>query len=216
MGVIYETSNVLFKGAMRIFGDLKVEGRECVPPNGPLIIVSNHQSNIDPPLLAASIPRHITFMAKRGLFHNPIASRFLEAYGAFPINQNSHDLTAIQQSLAILSKDGALGIFPEGTRSPGAMRKGLPGIALIALRSEAPILPVGITGTEVIGPPWQIAIPRGRFMVKIGQPFSLPSIDGKVGREQLEALTTMIMERVASLVVRSYRGVYDTKSMNDS
>ena len=88
------------------------------------------------------------------------------------------------------------------------MRQAIPGIALIALRSGAPILPVGMTGTERTGPPWQVAIPTGEFRVKIGQPFSIPPIEGKVSREQLEAITTMIMERVAALLPESYRGVY--------
>jgi 1-acyl-sn-glycerol-3-phosphate acyltransferase len=208
MGLVYSTGTVLVQGALRLFGDWKVEGRECVPPKGPLLVVSNHQSNMDPPILAASISRRINFMAKRGLFHNPVASYLLKAYGAFPLNRDGGDLAAIQWSLKLLSRDAALAIFPEGTRSPGAMRKAIPGIALVALRSGAPILPVGITGTERIGPLWQVAIPRGEFRVKIGQPFSVPSIEGKVGREQLEAITTMIMERVAALLPESYRGVY--------
>ena len=214
MGLVYGTATFLLRGALRLFGDWQVEGRECVPPKGPLLVVSNHQSNMDPPILSASIPRRITFMAKRGLFHNPVASYFLKAYGAFPLNQNGGDLAAIQRSIQLLSRDAAMVIFPEGTRSPRAMRKAIPGIALVALRSGAPILPVGITGTERIGPPWQVAIPTGEFRVKIGQPFSIPPMEGRVGREQLEAITTMIMERVADLLPECYRGVYahDKKS----
>ena len=208
MGVVYGVSNMLVRGALRIFGDWKVEGLEYVPPMGPLIIVSNHQSNMDPPILAASIPRRMTFMAKRGLFHNPLASSFLKAYGAFPLNQSGNDLGAIQRSLRILAKDGVIAIFPEGTRSPNAMRKAIPGISMIALRSRAPILPVGIVGTEVIGPPWQVAMPRGTFSITIGQPFTLPHMEGAIVRGQMEAITTMIMERVASLLPKSYRGVY--------
>ena len=208
MGVVYGVSNVLMRGALRIFGDWKVEGVEYVPPMGPLIIVSNHQSNMDPPILAASIPRRVTCLTKRGLFNNPVASRFLKAYGAFPLNQSGNDLGAIQRSLRILAQDGAIAIFPEGTRSPNAMRKAIPGIAMIALRSRAPILPVGIVGTEVIGPPWQLAMPKGTFSINIGQSFSLPHMEGTIVRGQLESITTIIMERVAALLPESYRGVY--------
>ena len=208
MGVVYNASNTLMRGALRIFGDWKVEGLENVPPMGPLIIVSNHQSNMDPPILAASIPRNITYMAKRGLFRNPLASRFLKAYGAFPLNQSGNDLGAIQRSVRILEQDGTLGIFPEGTRSPGGMRKAIPGIAVIALRSRAPILPVGIVGTEVIGPPWQVAMPKGAFTIRIGQPFTIPHMEGAIVRGQFEAITTMIMERVAAMLPESYRGAY--------
>lgn len=211
MGLVYSTATTLVRGALRLFGDWKVEGRECVPPMGPLLVVSNHQSNMDPPILAASIPRRINFMAKRGLFHYPVVSLFLKAYGTFPLNRDGGDLAAIQWSIKMLSRDAALGIFPEGTRSPGAMRKAIPGIALVALRSGAPILPVGITGTERIGPLWQVAIPRGEFRVRIGQPFSIPPLEGRVSREQMEAITTMIMERVAALLPESYRGVYAIK-----
>jgi len=211
MGVVFSTANVLMRGALRLLGDWKVEGVECVPPRGPLLVVGNHQSNIDPPLLAASVPRRLYFMAKRGVFHDPVVSFLLRAYGAFPLNRDGGDLRAIQWALRMLSQDGALGVFPEGTRSPGAMRRALPGIAMIALRSQAPILPVGMTGTERIGSIWQVAFPRGEFRVRIGQPFSLPPIEGKVSREQLEAITTMIMERVAALLPESYRGEYSRK-----
>ena len=211
MGLVYSTSTFLMQNALRLFGDWKVEGREYVPPKGPLIVVSNHQSNIDPPMLSASIPRPVNFMAKRGLFHNPVASYLLKAYGAFPLNQNGGDLAAIQRSIQLLSRGAALTIFPEGTRSPGAMRKAIPGIALVALRSGAPILPVGITGTESIGPIWHVAFPRGNFRVRIGEPFSIHPIEGRLSRDQLDAITTMIMERVATLLPESYRGVYALK-----
>jgi 1-acyl-sn-glycerol-3-phosphate acyltransferase len=216
MGLVYGTATYLMQGALRLFGDWKVEGRECVPPQGPLLVVSNHQSNMDPPILSASIPRRVNFMAKRGLFHNPVASRMLKAYGAFPLNANGGDLAAIRRSTELLSQDAAMVIFPEGTRSPGAMRRAIPGIALVALRSGAPILPVGITGTERIGPIWQVAIPRGKFRVRIGQPFSIPPMEGRMGREQFEAITTMIMDRVAALLPESYRGVYALKEKSPS
>ena len=212
MGVVYSSARFAMRGALRLFGDWQVEGTECVPPRGPLIVVSNHQSNMDPPMIMASLPRRVRFMAKRGIFNGPILSFLLHAYGAFPLNRDGGDLQAIQWSLKMLDSGAAIGIFPEGTRSPGGMRQGIPGIAMIAIKSGAPILPMGMTGTERTGPPWQVAMPRGEFRVKIGQPFSLPTIEGRVGREQLQSMTDMIMQRVAALLPDGYRGVYDFKS----
>ncbi|MBF8267030.1 MAG: 1-acyl-sn-glycerol-3-phosphate acyltransferase [Dehalococcoidia bacterium] len=211
MGLVYHTSNVIMKGELRLYGDWRVEGAENVPPTGPLLVVANHQSNIDPPLLAAALPRRIYFMAKRGLFSNPLSSLFLRSYGAFPLNRDGTDLAALQWSLRMLQQNAVLGVFPEGTRSPGAMRKAIPGVSMIALRSGAPILPVGITGSERLGPMWRVLLPTGKLRVRIGQPFSLPKPKGKLSREQLEATTTAIMERVAALLPESYRGVYALK-----
>ena len=155
MGVVYSSATFMMRNALRVFGDWQVEGKECVPPRGPLIVVSNHQSNMDPPVLTASMPRRVFFMAKRGLFNGPILSFLLKAYGAFPLNRDGGDLAAIQWCLKMLDSGSAIGIFPEGTRNPKAMQKGIPGIAMIAIKSGAPILPVGMTGTERTGPPWQ-------------------------------------------------------------
>ena len=154
-------------------------------------------------------------MAKGGLFQNRIASSFFRAYGAEPLDRQGGDVRIINWALKMLNKDSAIGVFPEGTRNPGGMIEGIPGVALIAIRSGAPLLPVGITGSESVGAPWQVVFPRGRFRVRIGQPFSLPSIEGRVGREQLKSLTTMIMERIASLLPDGYQGVYHLNRKTD-
>lgn len=211
MPLIYNVSNFMMRGALRLFGDWKVEGQEYVPPMGPLIVVSNHLSNLDPPMLASSMPRRVHFMAKGGLFRNPIAAAFFRAYGAEPLERQGGDIRIISWALKMLEKDSVIGIFPEGTRNPNGMIEGVSGVALIAIKSGAPILPVGITGSESIGAPWQIVFPRGRFRIRIGQAFSLPAIEGRIGKEQLKSLTTMVMERVAALLPENYRGVYDLK-----
>ena len=215
MPIVYNVSNFMMRGALRLFGDWKVEGKEYVPPMGPLIIVANHLSNLDPPMLASSMPRRVHFMAKGGLFRNPISSTFFRAYGAEPLERQGGDVRIINWALKMLEKDSAIGIFPEGTRNPDGMIEGVSGVALIAIKSGAPILPVGITGSETVGAPWQVVFPRGRFRVRIGQSFFLPTIEGRMGKEQLKSLTTMIMERVAALLPESYRGVYDLNRKTD-
>jgi 1-acyl-sn-glycerol-3-phosphate acyltransferase len=204
----YGICNFVQRTALRLFADWQLQGRENVPPRGPLIVVSNHISNLDPQLLACSIPRRLRFVAKRGLF-KPVASFFFRAYGAYPMNRDGNDLAAALWLRKVLARDGAVVLFPETTRSgtPG-MQRGVPGVALIALRTQAPILPVGIIGSECVGPPWQTFFPHGTIRVNIGQPFTLPAMEGRVERPQLEALTTMIMERVAAQLPKQYRGVY--------
>ncbi len=208
MEFAYPVGNFFMRTALRAFAKWEVEGRENVPPMGPLVVVANHPSNIDPPLLSASLPRRLYYLAKSAIFSDPISRWILRSYGAFPLKRDKLDVRAMRWALDVLARDKTLVVFPEGTRSPSGMRKALPGVALIALKSQAPILPVGITGTERIGPLLRVAYPTGHIKVKIGQVFSLPSLEGRVKRAQLETLTTMIFQRVAVLLPESRRGVY--------
>ena len=208
MRVIYPVSNVLQRFTLRLFADYKVMGRENVPPMGPLIIVANHQSNIDPPLLAASLPRRIRFLAKDTIFRPAIADWFLRSYGAFPLNREAVDVRAIRWVMSQLDHGEAVAVFPEGTRSKGSLQKGLPGVVQLALKADVPLLPVGITGSERMGSCTRVFNPTGRIRINIGTVFSLPSIEGRLNTEVIESLTDSIMRRIADLLPESYRGVY--------
>ena len=194
----------------------QVSGIENVPPVGPLIIVANHQSYFDPTLLSTSLPRKIVFLAKSELFKGFIASWFLRSYGAFPLNRDSSDIRAYRWALNHLSHDGAVVLFPEGTRTNGSMRKAHTGVARIALKSSAPLLPIGITGTERIQGTARIFSPTGRIKMNVGSVFSIPSIDGNPSREVLNSLTYMIMQRVAALLPSSYHGIYRFQPKNEN
>jgi 1-acyl-sn-glycerol-3-phosphate acyltransferase len=205
----YNVGTNLARFCFKLFGRWDVEGVEAIPPKGPLIVVSNHLSNADPPVLVASLPRQLNFMAKRSLFVNPVISHFMRGVGAHPVSREGSDIDALRWNLNILNHDQPVVLFPEGTRSLGeGMRRGLPGVAYIGVKSQAPILPVAITGTENILGWWRIAFPMCRFKVKIGDPFTLPSIDGRLTRPMLANLTDMIMGRIAALLPQSYRGYY--------
>ena len=211
MDIVYRVCEFLQKIALRLFSDYKVDGVENVPPMGPLIVVCNHQSNMDPSILAAALPRRIWFLAKEGIFRTFIARWFLRAWGAFPLRRGETDLRAYRWSLEKLSRDQVLVVFPEGTRTRGGMRKARPGIAQIALTTQAPILPVGMTGTERHRSCFKVFYPSGRLRVNIGMPFSLPVVEGKPSKEVLQSLTDMIMDRVAMLLPEEYRGAYATR-----
>ena len=210
MELIYPASNTLQRLLLRLFADWQVTGRENVPPMGPLVIVCNHLSNLDASLLGASLPsRRIRFLAKSGLFTaSAVGGWFLRSYGAFPLNREGVDVRAYRWALNELATDGALVLFPEGTRSRGAMARAKQGVVNIVLKSGAPILPVGITGTEQTGHWIDVLHPTGTIRVNVGQVFSLPGIEGKPSKELLESLTTSIMLRIAELLPESYRGVY--------
>ncbi len=207
----YVTMNVL----LFAFSDLQFTGRENVPASGPLIIVSNHLNLIDPPTLGAVIPRKIVFMAKEELFHQPIMSTVVKSYGAFPVKRNKPDRQALTQAQRILAQGGVLGIFPEGRRSrQTGLQRAEAGIALIAARSQAPILPVAITGTEAIsGLGWMLRRPPIRL--NIGHPFHLPETAKRLDSAKLSATADYIMYRVAELLPLKYRGVYADEGVAD-
>ena len=211
MKFIYPVGNFLQRITLRLFADYKVTGRENVPPTGPLIIVANHQSNFDPPLLGASVPRRTWFLAKDTIFRGPLAHWFMRSYGAFPVNRAGGDVRAYRWVLNQLGKGEAVVIFPEGTRNNGALQKAVPGIVRFALKAQAPLLPVGITGTERLGTWLRVFNPTGRLRVNIGPVFSIPSVQGRPSTEDLESLTDMIMYRIADLLPEEYRGVYGAK-----
>ena len=113
---------------------------------------------------------------------------------------------AIRWNLQLLKRDETIVLFPEGTRSHGeGMKRAHPGVAYLAARSQAPILPVAITGTEKIRGYWQMPFPLCRVKVRIGQPFSLPVMEGKLSRPVLEHLADMIMQRIADILPEGYR-----------
>lgn len=208
----------------RIFGPallLRVTGAENVPADGPLIVVSNHLSNADPPILIVAFPRPLFFMGKAELFRNPGLAWLVRKFGGFPVERGTADRAALRHALKVLNQGIALGIFPEGGRSKtGALRPGLSGVGLLALQSGAPVLPVGLTGTEVypVNGDWPLRRPPGMpsgVGVRIGEPFTVPKqVDGK--RVTADEATRLIMTRVAELLPEPYRGVYASSTSTSS
>ena len=202
------TCSIAQRGTLRLFSDWSVHGEENVPPMGPLIVVANHVSNFDPPLVSASFPRRIWFLAKKELFKGP-GRWFFTAYGAHPVNRSATDPKAYRWALEKLATDQCVMIFPEGTRSrTGAMKKAQPGVVRLAMKSQAAIVPVGITGTNGKNSPLHVFRPSGRLRINIGRAFTLPDIEGRPSAAVLQSMTDMIMERVAMLLPSEYQGVY--------
>jgi 1-acyl-sn-glycerol-3-phosphate acyltransferase len=206
VAVFYRVCTWLMRAVVWTFGRYEVVGAARMPRHGPLIVVANHLNNADPPLLGASLPRRIRFMAKQELFDSPVGW-VVRGFGAFPVRRFEADLRALRQAERILKEGGVLGMFPEGHRSrAGGMGPAQPGTALIALRSGAPLLPVAITGTEAITTPL-VLLRKPRIRVVVGEPFTLPATR-RITAEQVQAGADAIMRRIAALLPQRYRGVY--------
>ena len=209
MSFYYNFGTNLARVCFKLFARLDAQGREYVPRHGPLLIVSNHMGNADIPLITTSVPRHVLFMAKEGLFKWPVVSSILHGLGAYPLRRDGHDFEVIRWALDQLGKDRCVGIFPEGSRSrDGVMRRGSAGAAYLALKSQAPILPIALWGSEKIPELWRTAFAFTRLNIRIGPPFTLPIIEGKPTRPLMQHLTDTMMLRIAAMLPESHRGYY--------
>lgn len=141
--VVSPTFRLYFRG--------RIYDADRVPQQGPLLIVSNHASDFDPPLLSNCIRRPVAYMAKQELFQVPVLSTLIRWYGAYPVNRGASDRAAIRAALTALDQGWATGIFLQGTRTrDGRIDQPKLGAALIAAKAGVPLLPVSLWGTEAI------------------------------------------------------------------
>lgn len=199
---------LLIRGAFRllfaVLGGWRVVGnRKHVPRTGPAIIISNHISYLDPPLMGSAVRRPVSYMAKRELFTGSRLLRWaclrLEAY---PVTQGTADREAIRHSLDLLRKGGLIGIFPEGHRSEdNRLHEFEQGMAFIALKSRAPVVPCGFAGTWEMLPPHSKRLHRSPIEVHFGPPIPLEDVYAMEDqRKASELLTARAHAAVAALV----------------
>jgi len=132
----------------RIYLSVKVIGRENIPAKGAFILVSNHMSYLDPPLLGISVYRSLNYMARDNLFKRPCFGRIMRNVHAFPVKRGKGDLFALREALRILGEGKPLVIFPEGTRSKDKrLRPVKRGVGFIVSRAKVPVIPAYIDGS---------------------------------------------------------------------
>jgi 1-acyl-sn-glycerol-3-phosphate acyltransferase len=192
----------------RLLFKLEIVGAENVPAQGPFIAMMNHIYFVDPVLVGVLAPRLIIIMSKIENYSNLLLRPFLHLYGCFPVRRGELDMRAIRSSLHVLEQGHGLLMAPEGTRSrTKTLQEGYAGIALLALRSDAPLVPVALSGQEHLEHNLK-RLRRTPLRVVFGEPFCFRTLEGIPRREQMRRMTTEAMYRLAALLPPQYRGVY--------
>jgi|TARA_Y100000588_G_scaffold326240_1_gene360542 1-acyl-sn-glycerol-3-phosphate acyltransferase len=193
---------------LNTFAEFHIEGVNNIPINGPLIFVANHQAYVDPSLISVISPRKVNFVAKSEVFKFLPLALLLKSYGAHPIKRNRLDLNFFRWAIKILNNGEALCLFPEGTRSNGILKKGLPGIVHLAVRSGVNIIPVGIEGTNKNQGISGVLFPRGKIIVKVGKAFKFEKSNKSLPRDTIDDILDKIMNNIAELIPSGMRGIY--------
>jgi len=188
--LVFPLFRFLFRGS--------TQGLEHVPMEGPLVVASNHGSHLDPPLLGHALGRPVAFMAKAELFAIPLLGAVIRACGAYPVRRGASDREAIRTATAKLEEGWATGVFLDGTRQAnGRVNNPLPGAALLAARSSAPLLPVAIVNSHRAlgsGRIWPRLVP---LQLRVGAPIPPPA---SRRRPDLDVTTALLKERINDLL----------------
>ena len=180
--------------------DLKVYGKHHVPPTGGVLLVSNHESYLDPCLVAVQLRRPMSFMAKSELFKNRFFEWLIRNLNAFPVRQGKGDVGAMKETIKRLQEGHLLNIFPEGSRTEtGELLPIEPGVALVVKRAGVPVVPVVITGSFQAWPRWRKLPRRWPVRVMYGPPLQL---DGLKGDQIVKLIDQTFRRMLAELKTR--------------
>jgi len=198
---------------LRLFFRIRVEGREHIPDRGPAILASNHISFCDSFFLPLVVPRRVRYVAKAEYFDNWKVAWFFRANGHIPVRrgEGADWKGAMDAAAGALAAGDLFGIYPEGTRSKdGRLHRGHTGVAMLALRTGAPVVPIGFEGTNKAQPVGSKMIwPFKTITIRIGAPidFSAEAAQPR-GQRALRAMTDHVMAEIQKLSGQEYTGRY--------
>jgi 1-acyl-sn-glycerol-3-phosphate acyltransferase len=188
---------------------------DAIPREGALIIASNHVSNADGVLVGAwltpRLGRRIHWLGKREITEWPVIGWIARTGSIHPVDRDNADIEVFRLMIRILEAGNAVVVFPEGTRSPsGALQPAKDGVAMLALKTNARILPVGVIDTDKFWPRGHPPRPGGQVELRVGEPFLLSDLlpAGLDRRAAKSAATDLIMGRIAELLPARQQGVY--------
>ncbi|MBD1541450.1 1-acyl-sn-glycerol-3-phosphate acyltransferase [Arthrobacter sp. IA7] len=197
------TTRTLISGSCRP----TVIGLENVPKSGPFIVAPNHLSFLDSVIVQALMPRPVAFFAKAEYFTTKgikgrVMKSFFEAVGSIPVERGEQaaSVQALRTLLDILEDGRGVGIYPEGTRSrDGILYRGRTGVGWLALTTGAPVIPVGLIGTEKLQPAGRNAVKPQHFIMKVGEPIYFDKTGPDHSLPARRQVTDRIMDAIAEL-----------------
>lgn len=213
MNPVYWFINFAIRVYTRITCRIDAPDLHKIPMKGPLIVVANHTGQIEVPLLFAHLqPRPITGWAKIEAWDNLFLRWIFNTWGAIPVRRGEADLKALKLALKALEEGKIFGLAPEGTRNKtGKLIRAMPGTVMIALHSDAPIIPIAHWGGEDYLKNLK-RFKRTDFHIRVGEPFRLNTKGVKVTGKVRQQIVDEIMYQLTALLPEEYRGVYSNMS----
>lgn len=218
VGFTYALGRMVITPLARLVYRPRVEGKDLVPKTGPIIFASNHLSFIDSIAIPVAAPRQVHFLAKSSYFEGTGLSgwasrQFFTSIGAIPVRRGAGQaaLDALDQQRTLLESGSAVALYPEGTRSlDGRLYKGRTGVAFLALQTGAPVVPVGLIGTDKVMPKGA-TMPslKHRVTVKFGQPLDLSHHGESSSGRARRSATDEIMAAIHALSGQELAGAYN-------
>lgn len=186
---------------------------KAIPKDGPMILAGNHVNFLDAPLAYTYLyPRQVVSLVKMETFENPLLKFLFNTWGSIPVHRGTSDFSAFGKAVDVLKQGKFFAIFPEGTRTrDGCLIQGHPGITIVALKSDAPILPVVHFGTEDFHNNFK-KLKRTKITFRIGEPFRISPSGPFPKREERQMITDEIMYQLAKILPEEYRGYYSDLS----
>jgi 1-acyl-sn-glycerol-3-phosphate acyltransferase len=218
--MLYWAMKVVLTPVLRVTYRVRIEGREHLPTRGPVILAANHRSFLDSIFMPLVVGRRVTFVAKAEYFDDPKTAWFFRAVGQIPIRREGGTASdgALSAATDVLESGGVFGIYPEGTRTrDGFTHRGHTGVARLARRTGAPIIPVGLVGTDECQPTdKKLPRPFRKVVLRFGAPIRADHYAGSDDGLALRQITDEVMFEIVQLCGQyEYRDTYATKQAED-
>lgn len=199
---LYTFFRRLLTALFRLYNRLEVVGASHIPREGGVLLVANHASFLDPPVLGCAVPhRYVRYMARDTLFTNRWFGRLLRALAAVPISREKGDVGALKKALKVLQEGDCLGLFPEGTRTrDGNLQPAKPGVGFLVAKAGVPVVPAYIDGTYRAWPRHGKWIKPAKIRVRFGPPIPAESLLAVgEGKDRYDKIGELVMQQIRAL-----------------